>query len=196
MNNVFAYEYKGNLYINLTNQCTNACDFCIRNMGPGVGGEDLWLKDEPTAADVISQMEKHKEYGEVVFCGYGEPTIKLDVLLAVAQYAKSMGKKVRINTNGQAQLYHHREVAPMLEGLVDTVSISLNAPDAASYAKLCHSVYGEKAFEGILKFAAECKKYVPNVVLSIVDIIGEEGREKCRRIAEELGVKFRVREYN
>lgn len=195
MDNVYAYEYKGNLYINLTNQCTNSCDFCIRNLGPGVGDEDLWLKDEPTAQDVIAQMEKHNEYKEVVFCGYGEPTIKLDVLLEVARYAKGLGKKVRINTNGQAQLYHHREVTPLLQDLVDTVSISLNAPDAKAYNTICHSIYGEKAYEGILRFARECKKYVPEVILSIVDLLSEEDKKKCKAVADELGVKLRIREY-
>jgi TatD family-associated radical SAM protein len=196
LDNVYAYEYKGNLYINLTNQCTNSCDFCIRNKGAGVGGEDLWLEKEPLTSDVIAQMERHAEYREVVFCGYGEPTLKLDVLLEVAAYAKRMGKRVRINTNGQGQLYHHRAVPPLLAGLVDTVSISLNAPDAKTYNELCHSIYGEKAFEGLLKFAAECKEYVPEVVLSIVDLLSDADKEKCKAVADSIGVKLRIREYN
>jgi TatD family-associated radical SAM protein len=192
----YAYLMKGNLYINLTNRCTNACTFCLREHSDGVGGYRLWLEKEPSAQEVIAQMKNFDGYDEVVFCGYGEPMIRLDVLLEVAAYAKALGKRVRINTNGHANLYHGRDVAPELARKADCVSISLNAPDAAGYDALCHSQYGEQAFDAVLSFARACKAHVPDVVLSVVDILSPGQIEACAKLAEALGVRLRVRHFN
>ncbi|MDP2892689.1 MAG: TatD family nuclease-associated radical SAM protein [Bacillota bacterium] len=195
MADTYAYEIKGSVYINLTNECTNKCGFCLRSRMDGVAGYNLWLEKEPTAEEVIAQMKKYSDYSEVVFCGFGEPMLRMDTLLEVARYAKSTGKRVRINTNGQASLYHGRNVAKELQGLVDCVSISLNALDAARYDALCHSIFGKKAHKAVLEFASECKKYVPEVVLSVVDILPESEIKKCEELAEKMGAKFRIRHY-
>ena len=192
---VYAYPYEGNLYINLTNRCTNNCEFCVRRGSDGVGGHYLWIKKEPTAQEVIAQMDHLDRYREVVFCGFGEPMMRLPELLEVAAYAKEKGKYTRINTNGQANLIYGRDVTPDLAGLIDCVSISLNRGDAQSYEDLCHSRFGLEAFPGLLSFAKAAKEHVPEVILSVVDTIGEAEIEKCRKLAEACGVPLRVRAF-
>ena len=161
--NVYVYELHNNLYINLTNACTNNCDFCLRNNKDGIGEDVLWLKKEPSADDIMEQLvhfevEKHKQ---IVFCGYGEPTMRMDTLIQSAKMIKEKYNiPMRINTNGQANLYYKKDVTPLFEGLIDMVSISLNHSDAKEYDNICHSVYGEDAFEGLLDFAEKCKSHV------------------------------------
>lgn len=189
------YVYKlGELnYINLTNECTNDCIFCVRRHHDGVGGYDLRLKKEPTAQDVIRLLEQDQT--DVVFCGLGEPTVKLEELKEIARFVKSYGGHVRINTNGHASLFHGRDVAPELAGLVDKVSISLNEADAAAYAKVTNSRYGRAGFDAMLSFARSCIENGIQVTLSVVDVIGEEDIEAARQIAEDVGAAFRVRSY-
>lgn len=189
------YVYKlGDVnYINLTNRCTNDCTFCIRRGHNGVGGYDLHLDKEPAAKDVIDILDKDKT--DIVFCGLGEPTIKIEELKEISKFVKDYGGKVRINTNGHANAFHNRNVAKELAGLVDEVSISLNGIDAAEYNKLCLSDYGEAGFNHMLEFAQECVKAGINVTLSVVDIIPEEEIEKAREIAKCIGADFRVRAY-
>ncbi|NLO82590.1 MAG: radical SAM protein [Clostridiales bacterium] len=192
MNN-YVYKLGNALYINLTNRCTNRCRFCVRNKCSGVGGYDLWLDREPTPQEVIDRIDAPSKYNEIVFCGYGEPMVKLDEIIAIARVLKEKGARIRINTNGQANLYHGKNVVPELEGLVDAISISLNAPTAEKYDQLCHSIYGAEAFDAVLDFARECVKIIPKVVFTVVDILPPEDMERCRRIAEQIGAEFRVR---
>ena len=119
--------------------------------------------------------------------------VKLDEIIAIARVLKEKGARIRINTNGQANLYHGKNVVPELEGLVDAISISLNAPTAEKYDQLCHSIYGAEAFDAVLDFARECVKIIPKVVFTVVDILPPEDMERCRRIAEQIGAEFRVR---
>lgn len=193
MNN-YVYRLGDALYINLTNRCTNCCDFCIRNIHDGMGEYNLWLDKEPTVQEVLEQIGDPTQYSEIVFCGFGEPMIRLEELLEIAREVKRKGGKVRINTNGQANLYHGRNVVPLLKGLVDVISISLNAPTAEQYDAICHSRYGKEAFENILEFARECVKVIPRVVLSVVDVLSPDDIERCRAIAEDIGAQFRVRQ--
>lgn len=191
----YIYTYKDSIYINLTNRCTNDCTFCVRNNHDGVGGYHLLLEKEPSAKDIIAELEKQENVSKVVFCGLGEPTMSLDVMLNVARYLKSRKATIRLNTNGQANAYAGENIAKRLVGLIDTVSISLNAPDAKEYQKFCRSIYGEKAFEYLLEFARACIAEGIDTVFSVVDIIGEEKVEKCRKIAEDVGARYRVRKY-
>lgn len=189
------YEYHKNLYVNLTNRCTNSCPYCIKYKWKGkFRGNDLYLKVEPAANEIISAIKDPKKYGEIVFCGYGEPLIKLDVLKDVAKWAKDNGGKVRINTSGQANLYHKRNIVPELKGLVDAVSISLNGTDPESYDKINKSLYGNKAFDAILEFTGECKKYIPENVITAVELPGLD-ISGVKQIADNLGVIFRSRPY-
>ena len=193
------YEYQNQMYVNLTNRCTNKCKFCIRFTPSGVDGLDLWLEHEPSADEVIKALEdkNYKRYKEVVFCGFGEPTMRLDVLLETARYIKKNSDlKVRINTNGHANRIAGKDVTPLMLGLVDCLSISLNAENAKKYNDICVCDYGEDGFYEMIDFAKKAKKYVPKVVLSVVDVIGKDAIEKCRKIAADAGVEYRVREYS
>lgn len=193
------YEYQNNLYINLTNRCTNKCKFCIRFTPSGVDNIDLWLEHEPTANEVIKSLEEknYKEYNEVIFCGYGEPMLRYEVIVDVAKYIKNNSNlKVRINTNGHANRAAGKDITPLLKGLIDCISISLNAENAQKYNDICVCDYGEEGFDEMLDFAKKASLYVPDVVLSVVDVIGKDEIEECRKIAEKTGVKFRVRQYS
>ncbi len=194
-----AYKYQGSLYVNLTNRCTNKCKFCIRFTPSGVDHIDLWLEHEPSVKEITDALEEadFTSYDEIVFCGYGEPLIRADAVLEVCRYIKSKKDiKIRVNTNGHANRFAGRDITPGMKGLIDTVSISLNAENAKKYNDICVCDYGEDGFYAMLDFAKAAKKYVPEVVLSVVDVIGADAIEKCRKIAEDIGVTFRVREYS
>lgn len=190
----YTYRLGNKIYVNLTNRCSNDCEFCVRRTDAfrDIG---LWLEHEPSAEEVINSFEDLDSAEEIVFCGYGEPMYRLDVMCEVADYLKSKGKRTRVNTNGQAALICGEGVPEKLGGRIDTVNVSLNAADAKAYQALCHSEFGEKAFYALLDFAKECKNYVPRVVLSIVDVVGESELEKARAIADALGVELRIRTY-
>ena len=199
------YEYEGALYVNLTNKCNCACEFCLRK-GQAQGSiyteDSLWLEREPTRQEALDSFLSRDvcAYREIVFCGYGEPTYRLDDLLwLVNQLKERFGDKlppVRINTNGQACLIHGRDVCPELKGRIDTLSISLNADNAAEYTALCHPVQGEAAWQAMLDFAKNSVAYVPNVVMTVVDKDKTPAQiEACKKIADSLGVKLRIRSF-
>lgn len=194
------YIIKNSIYVNLTNRCTCACTFCLRHNGDGVFGSDsLWLEREPSYEEVIAEFEKYplEQYDEVVFCGYGEPTERLDCLLRVAAWIKERSNiSIRINTNGLSDLSHQKKTAPLLKGLIDTVSISLNADNRDTYLELTRSRFGIGSFDAMLAFAEECKEYVPHVVMTIVDVVtSKEEQENCRAICDKIGVTLRIRPY-
>lgn len=199
MSNVYAYPHGAGLYLNITNRCTFRCVFCLRNSRKAFEGHELWLDREPTAEEVLKAVEHalaEREYTEIVFCGFGEPTMRLDTLLAVARGIKQRRSlPVRLNTNGQGSLVAGRDIAPDLKGLVDTVSISLNAPTAEEYAAVSRPAHGEAAYRAMVDFAAASKAQGIDVVMTVVDSIGSEQVERSRKVAEKLGVRFRVREY-
>lgn len=194
------YQVKNSLYVNLTNRCPCACTFCLRHNGDGVFGSDsLWLEREPTLDEVLAEFRKHDldAYDEIVFCGYGEPTERLDDLLKVAAYIRSVSQTpIRINTNGMADLIWQKPTAHLLKSLVDTVSISLNSPDKEEFYKLTRSKFGADSYDAMKQFAVDCKQYVPHVVMTIVDVVTTpEEQEACRKICEELGVTLRIRPF-
>jgi len=195
------YIVEGKLYVNITNKCSNRCEFCIRNNGDGAYGSDsLWLEREPTREEILDSIFSHdlSEFPELVFCGYGEPTYRLDDAVFVAKRVKQRypEMKIRINTNGHSDLILGRKTAPDYEGAFDVVSISLNTPTAEKYQQLCHSVFGEKSFDALLKFAGEVKHFVPTVCLSAVkETLSSEEIELCKRISAALGVTLRLRDY-
>jgi TatD family-associated radical SAM protein len=191
---MITYEIDNNLYVNMTNRCTNRCTFCVRNDPKGLGF-DLWLEKEPTVQEVIAAVGKAERYDEVVFCGYGEPLIRLPEIVKIATHLKKAGKKVRINTNGQADLIWKRRTAPELAGVADAVSISLNAGNKNLYQELCDSEFGADAHDSIISFARDCVIFLPEVTLTVVDVIPESEIDKCARIAEAIGAKFRIRNY-
>ena len=191
------YTVGDSLYVNTTNRCSNSCDFCVRSHGEELYG-DLWLEREPTREEILADIESRspEKYPELVFCGYGEPTERLDDILWVCRELKKKYRlKIRINTNGHSDLINNRDTAPEYEGLVDTVSISLNCADAKSYQAVCHSEFGEKSYDALIDFAKRVKDYVPSVVFSVVrGSIPDSDIDVCRQTAESIGVKLRVRE--
>ncbi|OGF48458.1 MAG: radical SAM protein [Candidatus Firestonebacteria bacterium RIFOXYC2_FULL_39_67] len=189
------YEINGSLYINLTNRCSNHCSFCARNESTLVKGHDLAIDREPTAGEIIEAAGDVSKYKEVVFCGFGEPMIRFEVLKEIALRLKSKGARIRIDTNGQGNLIHRRNVLPELTGFVDAISVSLNAPDSVGYQKLCSSQFKEAAYSGVKEFIKEAKKYIPEVIASVVTVPGTD-IEACRKVAEEeLKVKFKIRQF-
>lgn len=193
-----SYQFENDLYLNITNHCCCACIFCLRDEQDGVGdGDSLWLEREPTVEEMIADLEKRdlNAYPEIVFCGYGEPTEKLDVLVGVAKYIREKAPNVtiRLNTNGLSDLIHGEKTAHRLEGLVDIVSISLNAPNAKRYEEVSCPCFGEKSFDALLRFAEDCKKYVPQVKFTVVDVITPEEIKDCQAIAKRMNIPLRVR---
>lgn len=192
---VLSYGIGDRLYLNITNRCTCSCAFCIRNIGEGIG-YNLWLKREPTDIEVINSLGNLPSYKEVVFCGYGEPLMRLDLIKNVSTYIKEQTDiPIRINTNGHGDLIHGTNSIVKLKGLVDRISISLNAQDSETYQKICEPVFGPEAYEGVISFTKSCIGIVPEIILSVVEWPGVD-IDKCRSIAEKLGVKFRLRNYS
>ena len=195
------YTLGDSLYVNVTNKCPCSCVFCIRNNGDTIKESgSLWFEGkEPTAEEIIADFKNYdlNKFDSIVFCGYGEPLERIDVVCDVAKYLRTVTElPVRINTNGLSDLINGREhTAFDLKGLIDTFSISLNAPDAKSYQSVTNSVFGEKSFDAMLAFAKDCKEFAANVVFTVVDVISKEQIEKCREIADEMGIPLRVREY-
>ena len=199
------YEYEGALYVNLTNRCNCNCVFCLRH-GKAEGSiyteDSLWLEHEPSHEEAMASFLSRDipSYREIVFCGYGEPTYRLDAILWLVDELKAkFGENlppVRINTNGHGSLINGRDICPELKGRIDTLSISLNADNAAAYAAICLPIQGEAAYQAMLDFAQEAAQFVPNVVFTIVDKDKtEEEIENCKRIAAERGVQLRIRSF-
>ena len=189
-----AYKIRNSLYLNITNRCSNRCSFCAKFDDFTVKGHNLLLDGEPSFAEVMAALGQPEGIEEVVFCGYGEPLIRLDLVKQVAVELKKQGIQVRINTDGQANLVHGRNILPELAGLVDSISISLNAPDAATYGEICNTPFGVAGFEAVCSFIREARQHIPQVVASAVTVPGID-IQACRRLAESLGAEFRVREY-
>ena len=210
-----AYKIRESLYLNLTNRCSNNCIFCARTGTVIIGdetsnlivkGHNLRIKKEPTASELIDAVGNPKEYKEIVFCGYGEPLIRLRTVVEVAKALKEKGAVIRINTNGHANLIHRRNIVPELAGMVDTVTISLNSHEHSLYCKICSPQFQENVYpvkdwgisngvySAIKEFISECKKHIPRVEATIVTYPGVD-IEECRRTAKSLNVPLRIREY-
>lgn len=193
------YRYGNNLYINLTNRCPCSCVFCVRDSTPRLGDADsLWLKDEPSPAEILTELKRYDmdKVGQIVFCGYGEPTERLDALVKTSKLIRSELKKtIRLDTNGLGNLINSRDIVPDIAKAVDSVSISLNAPDAETYKKITRCDFGaEEAYTSLNEFIKECIRQIGGVTLSIVGgYLSEEDEEKCAEIARSLGVRFRIR---
>ena len=190
-----AYVIRNSLYLNITSRCSNKCVFCSRETAPYVKGHYLGTNNEPTVEELKDAIGDPSGYDEVVFCGFGESTERLDVLKEIAGYLKEKGSKVRLDTNGLGDLINGRSICEELEGLIDTICISLNTNIEEEYQKLCHSQFDGQAYPALISFIKKARDYIPDVMISIVGMPGIDV-EACRKIAEDLGVRFRVREYN
>ncbi len=190
----YTYSIGNNLYVNLTNRCPNRCAFCVRDQSAQYEGYSLWLKgEEPSAEQIIEQIGDPARYAEIVFCGYGEPTYRLEDMLAVCKAVHEKGGKTRLNTNGHGSALNGRDIAPELKGHLDGVNISLNAPNEKDYNKICRPQI-ENAFGEMLAFAKSCKESGVNCWFSVVDCIGEEKIADCYALAQSVGIPLHVRE--
>ncbi|MBI5490624.1 MAG: YchF/TatD family DNA exonuclease [Deltaproteobacteria bacterium] len=194
-----AYPIRDSLYLNITNRCTLACTFCAKRSDWTVKGHFLKLPAEPSAAEMraaIAVETARREFSEVVFCGFGESTLRLELLKELATEWHGRGRRIRLDTDGLADLVHGRDVAAELRGIVDAVSVSLNAPDAESHARLCPSRFGTQAWPAVVGFLRSARKHIGDVTATVVGLPGLD-LEACRRLAEDdLGVRFRVRPHN
>lgn len=194
------YKVRGNLYVNLTNRCPCACTFCLRNTRETMDEENhsLWLEREPSVNEIIEEFKKWdlNDFREIVFCGYGEPTERMDAIEEIAAFLKiHYNKPLRINTNGLGNLIWNRDITPMFKD-IDTVSISLNTPNADKYHELVRSKFGDLSFNAMLTFARDVKKYVPNVIMTTVETtISKEEEAQCQAICDSIGVTYRIREW-
>lgn len=195
-----SYAVGKNLYLNLTNRCPCACTFCIRSFGDGAYGSDpLWLEHEPSYEEVCADLQQRdlSSYQEVVFCGFGEPTERMELLQQVAAYLKAHGVScIRLNTNGLADLIYGKPMAHALQGYVDVVSVSLNAGTAAEYEAVTRPKFGTAAFPAMQQFAVACKQYVPNVMFSVVDVLPESELEAAKELAAKLDIPLRIRKFD
>lgn len=190
------YQIGNGVYINLTNKCSNDCVFCERNRISGVEGYYLWLKNEPTAEMVIKNLKTYdlKDFDEVIFCGFGEPTYRWNEIKEVADFAHSIGKSTRLNTNGQGNLINGYDITQEIANYIDKVNVSLNNGNSKRYNKDNHSIFGEVAFQEIQNFAKKCIEKGVHTTFSVVDCISKEEIEAARQIALAIGANFRVRE--
>jgi TatD DNase family protein len=186
-----AYRIRDSLYLNITNRCTNKCSFCVRFHSDYVKGHNLRLPEEPTEEELKSAIGDPTRYRETVFCGYGEPLLRLETVKNIARWIKEEGGSVRINTNGHGNLIHGRNILPELKGIVDSVSVSLDAHDEESYNRICAPAF-KNAFQEVISFIREAKASIPHVQATVVEMEGVD-LEKCRKITDELGVTLRVR---
>lgn len=193
-------EGKRAVYVNITNDCNCDCVFCLRSMKEMARESSLWIEHDPSLTEIVDELERlpWQYVREVVCCGFGEPLIRLDTVLSVFRWVKEHHPDMptRVNTNGLGELEHGYVFADQFAGLLDTVSISLNASNAERYLALTRSRFGISSYEAMLTFAEHCKPYVPNVVLTVVEKV-EDAEEiaLCRRICAERGLTLRVRPY-
>lgn len=189
-----AYEIRDSLYLNITNECTNNCYFCVRAKDAFVKGHNLKLDKEPTAEELIKATGDPKIYKEIVFCGYGEPTARLNVVKAVCQELKKKGATIRLVTNGHGDLINKRPIAKELAGLIDKVSVSLNTDKEELYNKVCKPVFGSQTYKAVMKFISSCVENNIKTEITCLNLPGVDLKE-CERIAKGLGASFRQRVY-
>ena len=190
---------KKNIYVNLTNRCPCACTFCLRTTKKMAETNSLWLQKEPTIEEVIAEFESIdiSLYDDIIFCGFGEPTERLDAIIEISKYIKKRNSNMptRINTNGLGDLINKKEIAPLLKDLIDTVSISLNAPTAEEFYEITKNKFGIESYEAMKQFAVSCKSYIPNVVFTVVDCISKEDIKASQKVCDDLGITLRIRPF-
>lgn len=191
----FTYKLGNSLYINVTNRCNADCVFCRRKEDPFLRGYNLGMKksEEPPAEVYIKEIGDPKQYDEIVFCGYGEPTIRWDVVKEVARYVKEHGGRTRLNTNGHGNFINRRDITQEMKGLIDVVSISFNSFNSRQYAEIMR--VEEIHFYEMLDFAKKSKQFVEKIIMTVVDFDEIEIEKAKKIVEEEIGAEFRVRHY-
>lgn len=191
------YSLGDNLYLNITNRCTNRCVFCIRNFTDKIGDKRLILNREPSSREVITSLKEINlaQFKEIVFCGFGEPLLRVEIVKTVAKYIKESNPNsfIRIDTNGHGNIFHGRNILPEISPYVDAISISLNAENDENYNKICRPIF-RNAYNHLLDFIRQSSLYIKDVTLSVVNL-PYVNIDKCKEIAEKLKVNFKIREF-
>ncbi len=194
MTDQLSYQIGDRLYLNITDRCTLECRFCPKTQDrPEVRGYDLRLSERPTVEQLIASVGDPARYAEVVFCGFGEPTLRLKVLLEVARWIKAHGGRVRVNTDGLANLVHKDDTLPLLGECVDAISVSMNAQNAAVYEEHCQPAL-PGSYEQMLDFLRAAPRHIPEVTATAIRGLSGVDIAACARLAKTLGVAFRARE--
>ncbi len=194
MNDQLSYQIGDRLYLNITDRCTLECRFCPKTQDrPQVQGYDLTLTQRPPAEDIIASIGDPARFAEVVFCGFGEPTLRLKVLLEVARWIKSRGGRVRVNTDGLANLVHKDDTLPLLGECVDALSVSMNAQNAEVYEEHCQPAL-PGSYDKMLDFLSAAPRHIPEVTATAIRGLPGVDIDACERLARELGVTFRARD--
>ncbi len=191
---VLVYAIRDRLYLNLTNRCTARCVFCRRESSPVASGYDLRLAREHDVDEYIEAIGEPSRFAEIIFCGFGEPTLRLAELLAIAKAMKAKGSRLRMNTNGHGNLIHGRDIVPDLAPFLDEISVSIDAGDAATYLRIVRPEFGPESFQAVIEFVRACRGRIPRVTLTAVDLPNLD-LAPIEQLARELGVEFRAREY-
>lgn len=193
MTQTISYQIEDRLYLSITNRCTLVCDFCPKTLGhPEVKGYNLTMDQRPSAAEIIESIGNPSDYPEIIFCGYGEPTIRLKTLIEVATFIKSKGVSVRVNTDGLANLVHKRNVLPELGECIDAISVSMNAQNSTIYNRHCQPAL-PNSYESMLDFLKQAPYYIDNVTATALDGLEGVDISACEQLAIQYGVKFRKR---
>ncbi|MCD8018132.1 MAG: TatD family nuclease-associated radical SAM protein [Clostridiales bacterium] len=191
--------FPNKIYMNLTNRCSCSCTFCLRSLKEFNEHNSLWLKEEPTVEEVKAEYEKYdwSKVKELIFCGFGEPTMRLDDVIEIGRWLKSIHPDIpiRINTNGLTDLVFGKPTAHLFEGVMDTVSVSLNSSDVQKYLDVTRNRFGLQSYQAMIDYAKDCQNYVPHVVMTVVDVIGEEEVAACQKVCDDNGLVLRVRPY-
>ena len=188
-----SYKIDNRLYLSITDRCTLGCTFCPKTNGIlQIKGYDLTMDHRPEPEEIIRAIDDPGAYDEVVFCGYGEPTLRLKVLLKVARHIKAEGGRVRVNTDGLANLVHKDNVLPEMGTCVDALSVSMNAQDAETYERHCQPGL-PGSYESMLRFLKDAPRYIPSVTATAIEGLEGVDIDACRKLARALGVKFRKR---
>jgi TatD family-associated radical SAM protein len=188
-----SYQIGDRLYLNITDRCTLVCAFCPKTLGhPEVQGYNLTIDSRPSAEQIIEEIGDPTRYAEIVFCGYGEPTLRLKVLLEVARWVKAQGGQVRVNTDGLANLVHKRNVLPEMADCVDALSVSMNAQEEAVYNRHCQPEL-PGSYQAMLEFLELAPRYIEDVTATALQGLEGVDIEACKQLAAERGVKFRTR---
>ncbi len=192
---VYAYKIKNAIYVNTTSSCSNVCEFCIKFFARGVDGYDLTLAEDPGVNETLDQIQKLATAGvsDIVFCGLGESTYRLDFMEKIADIYKAKGFKIRLNTNGHGNIINKCDIVPRLAAFLDSISISLNAHNKVLYDKICNPEFDD-AYNEMLDFSKKCVGKIAEVWLTVIDMPGVD-KTACKKIAEDIGAKFRIRPY-
>ncbi len=188
-----SYIIGNRLYLSITDRCTLECRFCPKTQGvPFVKGYDLTMDHRPEAEEIIAAIDDPAKYEEVVFCGFGEPTLRLKVLLEVARHIKARSGRVRVNSDGLSNLVHKDDTLQALAECVDALSISMNAQNPEIYDRHCQPGL-PGSFEAMLSFLEEAPRHIPDVTATAIEGLEGVDIDACKRLAEARGVKFRKR---